>query len=1263
MSQRPSRPRRRPPPCPRQQSIGSVAAVLAPPTAPWRTAPAVAVDNAIGADKPECGANGRPPCKTIRYGVSRALSNATVTVRGGGAPYLGECGGVEGDPLSSASGIQPTAGDSLAIVLAAGGGERAVIDCEGKGRAFRFSAPRTIHGNAKPGSGAAWQLVGLEVRNGDASAADDGTGGAVWAGGGGTLALEGCVFVDCLASQGGAVNTLDVQISVSGSSFVRCTSSQGGGMNVLFNADLVGLAAASIDGCHFTDTSCKSSVDICNGGGMVIHFNCSASNTAVVVHRTRFSNSTAISGHGIGYGGGLDIFYAGPADHATTAIVNSDFTDTHADNSGGGAYIDFHNSATSTAVVVRKSRFSNATALTGGGFGFGGGLKIYFGGPVDNATTTITDSNFTDTRVDNSGGGAYIHFEDGSVTSSAVDVRGSHFINTTAKTADGVGFGGGLDISYFSTTRATRTKVLNTTFIDCSAGAFGYGGGGGLYLLYEGRTNADTVLVNGSHFERNRADGGVGGGMLVQVTGVAQDFALDVWRSTFVRNTAGGVRGGAGLLVDLPQDLPQNLIFVGTNDTSVWRNQSSGQDQPGYDDDRANPFSPYPLPPDLSDPCSGCGTYPNGCGTCPEFEPYANANPVNPLQNHYRHWQGSNTFAVRDSVFVGNAAHYQGGAIAAPGGGSGTIENTMIEGNAATQLFGGGVFVGGTVSLTLANSTLRRNTCGQRGSQIFSSSGAGIDFDNTSRLELGCATQGDCRPGFSAAQAGNVTWGGDSGMVCDTGFLLLNSSALHYSVAINSWKLEPPSLFPPGCKLSSHDRQSGAHHHTPFHSNCSVVTNKTNCPCYFANNPYGGMTSFGFGTNPITPPVLVSTLSYACRACPRNTYNPMMPMLDAANATVVGVCETCPYGSSCADGKLVATHGFWGSSSGSLSAFRCPDGYCCDNRATPCDRIDVCAGNRSGTLCGGCALGFAQTIGSTACRATAECGSADAVWFVPLALALAGLFALYARKSQVGTASRFPFNAVSPMMYFYQMAQLLPVGATAAAGVALGGLFNMQLNGIARSGGFACPFSSLTTLQQIKMHYAVPTVVALLLALGYAFEARRHRGKREKAQQSTVQSLRLDYQLAGLKALSLAFSTVLNTTFQLLHCVDLRPTAGSSVVFRTATVACGAWQAPLYAFAFVLLICVAQPLAAAAGVGHHACAKVFTLPPAIAKKLRAPYRDGCEHWEAVLALHRLIVVILFSFVGSSNSIVGAVLQTVVCTIALAVHLGYRPFST
>jgi hypothetical protein len=1459
-------------------TFGARVVLVPPPPAPWRNAAAVAVDNTDPAakDAPKCGTPGQPPCHTIRFGVSRAAPGATVTVQGGGAAYLGECGGVPGDVLSSASGIWID-GDSLTVE---GAGGPVIIDCEGKGRAFRFNASSIAALTATPGTGATLRLAGLEVRNGNAPSAggEDGNGGAVWASGGGTLWLEDCSFRGCAARQelplsgggaagaagaagrGGAVCATGVQVRASRSDFVQCHAEGfGGGLSAWYAKKVVNLSAAIIDGCNFTATTCGKS-----GGGVSVNFSEDAAHVAVDVRQSRFTGSTTMPGEGTIYpaGGGIMVSFAKQTDYVTIAIDGCDFLDTVSGCQGGAVNLQFIGNSQTSAMSVSDSRFTNSTAgsatqmgCDGGGvfagyFGTevdglnvdiegcefkgsaggsakvgifgdkltnaavsvrdtlfmnstGGGLMIatnavsenvsftvegsdfcecsgaaavfaaagiYFQGPGTNMTARIVGSNFsnstgggfgggllvgfygndqsesTGVEIDHcvftntssggdavgEGGGAFIEWS-GSALKPSVRVRHSRFSHTVAMPADhGGGFGGGLFIAmgygsltkdaiveidgceftdcrasyaggavsisseggqavnmtvvvrdtrvsasnataivvnFLTPTQSTSTTIQNTTFTNCSGGnaATGCLDGGGLGIQHKGPTTADaTVLVNGSRFNNNDACQ-AGGGMAFFIFGSAKGVSVAVQHSDFVGNTAHGVAGGGGLSIALPQDVQENLGFVGSADSSRWKNQSSGTGIGGDDDDQHNPSFPYALPPDLNDPCSGCGAYPNGCTSCPEFKTPLGLGPIDPIQDVFRRWDTSNTFIICDSVFANNTSDFKGGALSIPSGGSGTIDTTTIESNNATNLFGGGAFIGGTVQLTIRNSTLRKNACAQRGCQIFSSSGASITFDRGSVVELGCGTAGSCSAGFSAAQSGNVTWASGSTLACPAGYQLLNSSAIGYSATLSSWKLEPPSIFPPGCNLGSVAREPNHKHHTPFtNSSCKVVTNNTNCPCYFSRNPFGGHNSAGFGRAVITPTMLVSTLSYACRACPLNQYNPTPPTLGAANidntSPVIGACQACPYGSNCAGGTMVATSGFWGSSTGpQLSAFRCPTGYCCDDE--PCGSIDGCVGNRGGALCGECLPGFAQTIGSTACRATSQCGGDDAAWFVPVALLLAVLFALFARSSQLGAVDGWPLNAVQPMFYFYQMATLLPVGSTAADSVqaVIAGLFNMQVRS-GGGGGFACPFPALTTLQAIELQYAVPAVVAALLATGFCIEMWRYRSLPKKAHRYSPVVL---YQVSILKALTLAFSTVLSTTFQLLHCVDLRPTAGSWVLYRSATHECGAWQAPLYLLAAALLLSSALPLLAAAGIGSNArTAKLvkLALPPLVSQKMRAPYLHGCGHWEAAQALHRLVVVVVYTFANDVDSTISAVLQTLVCLIALVVHLSYRPFT-
>jgi hypothetical protein len=1272
---RPQAPRRTIPSAPRTPAFAtgagtggtSAGAALVSPlvSTPWRNAMSVIVDNNSPAaakdaprDVPDCGAGGKPPCLTIRYGVSRALPSATVTVRGGGAPYRGECGGAS-DALSSAMGIRPPGGASLKVE---GAGGPVIIDCESNGRAFRFNGSST-YAAAVPGTGAKLHLAWLEVRNGKAPTAwNEPSGGAVWAAGGGELELEGCAFSDCTAPAiGGAVFALDVQLSIRNSGFTRCSATAGGGLFLDLMANLADLVAASIDGCDFTETHADA------GGGAYIVSRGIATNTTIRVRNSTFTKSTAIKKSGGGFAGGLNIQYVGATDGAITDVDTCDFSDTHSNYVAGGAYLHFAGSATNTMARVRGCRFTNSTALAKGVLTAGGGLAILYNSPTEGATTVVDACAFSSTKTDYAGGGAYIEFRSSGINTET-SVRDSNFTGSTAIFGDGSGAGAGMSIELGAgaTFRNTSIDITDSTFTNNTSD--GDAGGLDLNMAAESNVGLD-VLVDGVRFDGNVAsfngDGGNGGGMMVFVVGECTAFSLAVQNSVFVNNTARDF--GGGMNIAMPDGVPQSLRFVGNPDVSLWRTMESGDGEhvPGNDDDAFKPVVPYSLPQDLDNPCSGCGAFPNGCTSCPQFQPQdVDGFPINALYGVYRSWTEPGTLTIRDSYFAGNTAGQSSGAVGVVGGGSCTFENTTVESNHVLTFSGGGVDISDTVRLTVSNSTLRQNTCGSSSCQVSTTSGAGMSFENGSVVELGCGTDGVCKAGFTAAQVGKVEWTGGSAMTCPSGYQLLDSSLLGYETTLSDWTLEPPLLYPPNCDQGSAERQPGHKHHTPFHSNCTVLQNRSNCPCYFSANPYGGYLTAGFGANPITPDILLSTFTYTCRACPLNTFNPIPPALgSSSNVTdpAIGTCLLCPYGSSCASGAMVATRGFWGSSTGHLSAFRCPVGYCCD--AEPCGSIDGCFGNRGGTLCGACAPGFAQTIDSTACRAVTGCGGTGTVWFVLGVLLLAALFAVYARISQARTAGSWPLNAIQPVAYFYQMAQLLPVStASDSMQSVIASLFNMQVHS-GGGGGFSCPFPSLTTLQDIELHYAIPVVVAALLAICYGVESRQYYSTDEKFRlaQGGTSPVEL-YQVSSMKALALAFSTVLITTFQLLHCVDLQPTAGNSVLFRSAVHACGAWQAPFYVLAALLLLPVVLALAAAAGVANTCTAKL-SVPPAVSAKLQAPYRKCCGHWEAVQALHRVAVVVVYTFVGSVNSAVAAVLQTAVCMTALVVHLSNRPFAT
>ena len=120
------------------------------------------------------------------------------------------------------------------------------------------------------------------------------------------------------------------------------------------------------------------------------------------------------------------------------------------------------------------------------------------------------------------------------------------------------------------------------------------------------------------------------------------------------------------------------------------------------------------------------------------------------------------------------------------------------------------------------------------------------------------------------------------------------------------------------------------------------------------------------------------------------------------------------------------------------------------------------------------------------------------------------------------------------------------------------------------------------------------------------------------------------YAKAVAPLLATAFTTLLTTTFKLLHCV---PVGSDSVVYRAAGVTCDQWwRAPLFLVAGTLLLLpVAMALAARVSLAVARWCEAWpwqrkVWAKAVATKLRAPFTDGCWNWAAVLALQRLAVV-------------------------------------
>jgi hypothetical protein len=157
------------------------------------------------------------------------------------------------------------------------------------------------------------------------------------------------------------------------------------------------------------------------------------------------------------------------------------------------------------------------------------------------------------------------------------------------------------------------------------------------------------------------------------------------------------------------------------------------------------------------------------------------------------------------------------------------------------------------------------------------------------------------------------------------------------------------------------------------------------------NDSFGGL--YGPGSYLVPSPycegggdVLASTLAFQCVVCPPGQYSLVGGSSDGTAGVATNFpCLPCPVGGVCAGGVVGAIPGYWGApdvTPPNASFAVCPAGYCCDGSATwPCTGLSPCGGHRTGALCGECAPGYVDSVGSAVCAATSACATDKVVFW------------------------------------------------------------------------------------------------------------------------------------------------------------------------------------------------------------------------------------------------------------------------------------------
>jgi hypothetical protein len=382
-------------------------------------------------------------------------------------------------------------------------------------------------------------------------------------------------------------------------------------------------------------------------------------------------------------------------------------------------------------------------------------------------------------------------------------------------------------------------------------------------------------------------------------------------------------------------------------------------------------------------------------------------------------------------------------------------------------------------------------------------------------------------------------------------------------------------------------------------------------------------------------------------------------------------CIACPYGGDCSRGgqDVGAQAGFFGVAdavTGDLAFTLCAPAYCCANTSGFCGAYDACVGNRTGMLCGECAAGYSEVLGSPLCRATSGCS--DLAWFAPLCLTLGSLLAGYfllAGSDSSGT--------VNILTYFYQIAPFMQLDSSGAASAMTAistwmyELFQLQPGGGSSAG--VC-IRGMTAVQKEAFYFLLPLFVFVpLLALVFALRSAKRSGwdggsccslavpklVRLRLRPVLQRDVRVSFSAAMLKLGLYTYSIVALHALVLLRCVPIAGLPGIYLLTAAYVECYQPWQKLLI---FLVVLLFAAPLMLGWILWRSAQGAVASP---LVDMMAAPYRDGAAYWESVLLCFRMLVVVVYTAV--TNAVVALLSLSLFSMLQLIVHLRYRPFRT
>jgi hypothetical protein len=384
--------------------------------------------------------------------------------------------------------------------------------------------------------------------------------------------------------------------------------------------------------------------------------------------------------------------------------------------------------------------------------------------------------------------------------------------------------------------------------------------------------------------------------------------------------------------------------------------------------------------------------------------------------------------------------------------------------------------------------------------------------------------------------------------------------------------------------------------------------------------------------------------------------------------------QQCPFGVPLCSTTVNVAVGFWASFSadGTLGgAARCPRNYCgCNNildyndssclleppfspRFQPDVRTNdnLCNGNRTGVLCGGCKPGFTQSLDGYSCISNDVCRQ-NVGWTWAVSILGYALYSIYIVLSSLQASE---LGLIKCVLFYGQMssfAQLSPISARSQSSES-SSIYSWlprvsQFESITSLSSKACYGTGIGAYHFTVMQLYGPAIVlifAVLLTLvlkGAQSLTQRHSVSVEISTTATITNVIL-----------LIFSSLSTVIFKLITCSKiLIANITETVVFIDGTVKCydEKWKGLI---AVVVLLCVV-PFAFAAALHSR------RLPPNVQVVVCGAYSESRYYWGAVTLLFRLAMSIMFTTIRDTPSTV-ALIQCFFCVAMIMLLMHQRPY--